>query len=135
MDLDGDARPDTALLTAIGARADSLEISLDLVIDGEVRHREQWQSGYELIDVDSNYRVSPGLDRYIRDRLDSALASVKVEPLDTATITLLGEDPDVHKRIVPRPTNQISLSYGYETAMALVWDATARRLIRLWYCC
>jgi hypothetical protein len=135
IDLTGDAQADSIRLEAVGTRPDSLRITLSLVVDGQEKHREVWGSSYELALVDSVARVAPRVDQVLRAKLDSVLASVTVQRLDAPGVHLMAEDSAVLAGLVPRPTNRVSYSYGYETTVRLAWDAPRERFIRLWTCC
>ena len=135
LDLTSDGRADTVRLVARGARPDSLSITLSLIVDGQEKHREAWGSSYELALADSAARVSPGVDTFLRAQLDSVLASVVVERLDAPGVRLMAEDRPVLERLEPKPTHRVSLAYGYETTVRLVWDASSERFVRLWSCC
>ena len=135
LDLTGDGRQDSAVVVARGSRPDSLDVELTLFVAGVARHTEEWRSDYELIDVAPALRERPQLDRYMRDRLDQAVSSVQVEPLDTGTVREISDSPEVLEEINPLPTVQVVLAYGYETAMALAWDASRRRFAVLYACC
>jgi uncharacterized membrane protein (DUF441 family) len=71
----------------------------------------------------------------LRAKLDAVLASVTVQRLDAPGVRLMAEDSAVLAGLVPRPTHRVSLSYGYETTVRLVWDAPRERFIQLWTCC
>lgn len=135
LDLTGDGRPDSVRLDAVGARADSLRVSLTLVVDGRERHREEWGSSYELALADSAARVGPRVDAALRAQLDSVLASVVVQPFGAPGVRPMAEDRAVLAGLEPRPTHRVSFSYGYETTVRLVWDAPRERFVRLWSCC
>jgi hypothetical protein len=135
LDLTGDGRADSVHLEAVGARPDSLRISLSFRVAGEQKHREWWSSSYELALVDSAARRSPRVDTVLRAKLDSVLASVVVEMLDAPGVRLMAEDRAVIAGLEPRPTQRVSFSYGYESTTRLVWDAPRGRFVRLWSCC
>src|SRR5687768_10469012 len=59
LDLTGDGQADSVRLEAVGARPDSLRLTLSLVVDGLEKHREAWGSSYELALLDSADRASP----------------------------------------------------------------------------
>lgn len=130
LDVTGDGQPDSVRLTALGSRPDSLHVTLSLVVRGEERYREEWGSSYELALVDPAVRARSGVETILRARLDSVLASVGVRPL-----RLMAEDSTALAGLEPRPTRQLSFSYGYETTVRLVWDARRERFVRLWICC
>jgi hypothetical protein len=135
VDLTGDGHADSVRLEAVGARPDSLGITLAFVVDGKEKHWERWGSSYELELLDSAARVRPRVDVVLRARLDSVLASVVVERLDAPGVRVMAEDSVILARLDPRPTRRISFSYGYETTTRLVWDAPRERFVRLWSCC
>lgn len=135
LDLTSDGQPDSVRLEAVGARQDSLALSLSLIVDGSERHREEWSSSYELALLDSATRVGVHVDTILRNRLDRVLASVVVEPLDAPGVRLMKEDSVVLAELIPPPTQRISFAYGYETTVRLVWDAPRGRFVRLWSCC
>lgn len=135
LDLTGDGEADSVRLRATGESPDSLRIALVLLVGGEEKHREAWESGYELALLDSARRSRPRVDSVLRARLDSVLASVAVEPLDARDSRLMPEDSAILAGIEPRPTQEISFSYGYETTSRLFWDAPRKRFVQLWSCC
>ncbi len=135
LDLTGDGTVDSVHLDARGARTDSLRITLALVVGGEVKHREAWGSSYELAMRDSALLVQPRLDEFVRARLDTVLASVVVQPLSAPSVRLMAEDSAILAGLTPRPDVRISIPYGYETVVRLVWDAPRERFVRLWSCC
>ena len=135
LDLTGDGRADSARLDAVGARPDSLHITLALIVGGAVRHREEWGSTYELALTDSSLRRRPQVDALLRARLDSVLSGVLVQRLDAPGSRLMAEDSAILAGLEPRPTHRISFSYGYETTVRLAWDAPRQRFVRLWSCC
>jgi hypothetical protein len=135
LDLTGDGQADTIRLEALGARPDSLNITLSLIVDREEKHLEQWGSSYELTLLDSAARAGPRVDVLLRAQLDSVLASVVVQRLSAPGIKLMTEDSVVLARLDPKPTHRVSFSYGYETTARLVWDAPRKRFVRLWSCC
>src|SRR5687768_13711888 len=53
LDLTGDGRVDSARLDAVGVRPESLHFTRALIVDGVVKHREEWDSSYELALADS----------------------------------------------------------------------------------
>jgi hypothetical protein len=119
----------------VGARPDSLRITLRLLVNGLEKHREAWGSSYELALLDSLTRVSPRVNAVVRAKLDSVLASVVVQRIDAATVRFMAEDSAALTELEPRPTHRVSFSYGYETTVRLVWDAPRERFVRLWSCC
>ena len=133
LDLTGDGRPDSVRLDAMGARPDSLDISLVLIVDGREAHQERWGSSYELTMLDSAARTR--VDGVLRARLDSVLESVTVQRLDAPGVRLMAEDMAVLAGIDPRPAQRVSFSYGYESTTRLVWHASRERFVRLWSCC
>jgi len=135
LDLTSDGRADSVRLDTVGARPDSLHITLSLIVDGAVKHREVWDSSYELALTDSSRRGRPQVDTLLRARLDSVLSGVVVQRLDAPGVRLMAEDSAVLAGLEPRPTHRISFSYGYETTVRLVWDAPRQRFVRLWSCC
>jgi hypothetical protein len=135
LDVTGDGRADSVRLDAVGARPDSLQVTLSILVDGEERFREAWGSSYELALVDSAARARSGVETILRARLDSVLASVVVRPLAAPGVRLMAEDSTLLAGLQPRPTQLLSFSYGYETTVRLVWDAPRERFVRLWSCC
>jgi hypothetical protein len=119
----------------VGARPESLRVTLALLVDGEEKHREEWGSSYEVALLDSTTRAASNVNAVVRAKLDSVLASVVVERLDAPAVRLMAEDSAVLAGLEPRPTHRVSFSYGYETTVRLVWDAPRERFVRLWSCC
>ena len=135
LDLTADGVADSVLLVAVGERADSLRITLSFIVDGEALHRERWGSSYELEHLDVARRTPDRIDGVLRARLDSVLASVVVQRLDAPGVVIMEEDRAVLAGLDPRPTHRVSVSYGFETTVRLVWDAPRRRFVKLWSCC
>ena len=135
LDLTGDGREDSVRLDAVGARPDSLRITLALIVGGAVKHREDWGSSYELALADSSRRGRPEADALLRARLDSVLSGVLVQRFDDPGVRLMAEDSAILAGLEPRPTHRVSFSYGYETTVRLAWDAPRQRFVRLWSCC
>lgn len=135
LDLTGDGQLDSVRLEAVGMRPDSLRITLLLIVDGAVRHREAWGSSYELTLADTSGRGGPQVAALLRAQLDSVLSSVRVQRLDAPGVRLMAEDSAILSGVAPRPTHRISFAYGYETTVRLVWDAPRQRFVRLWSCC
>jgi len=50
IDLDGDGRPDTVKIIAVGPSSDRLHVTLSLLVSGKESWQEQWNSDYMLID-------------------------------------------------------------------------------------
>lgn len=135
LDLTGDGLVDSVRLEARGTTPDSLEIALSFIVGAEEKHRERWGSSYELALLDSASRASTRVDPILRAQLDSVLASVVVQRLDAPGVQVMAEDRAALAGLEPRPTQRVSLSYGYETTVHLVWDAPRQRFVRLWSCC
>ena len=125
---------DSIVLTAVGRRADSLAITMTFYVDGVAKHRQRWTSEDELSEVDSLRKSPVKLATFLRTRLDDILKQVKREPINREQVQHMG-DAAVLRRIVPRPTQQIVLSFAFETSTFLVWDATRRRLVVFMECC
>lgn len=135
LDVTGDGQADSVRLDAVGTRPDSMRITLAIVVNGRVKHREEWGSSYELALVDSTRRRGPGAESLLRAELDSVLSSVVVERLDAPGVRLMPEDSTLLVGVVPLPTLRISFSYGFETTVRLAWDAPRERFVKLWSCC
>ena len=135
LDLTGDGVADSVRLEAHGDRTDSLRIALQLVVAGREAHREEWGSSYELAMVDSATLRSVRVDSVLRAKLDSVLASVTLERFDTPGARPMMEDSAALHGLEPRPTHQVSFSYGFESTARLVWDAPRNRFVQLWSCC
>ena len=135
LDLDGDGRSDSVRLEAVGARLDSLRITLTMFVAGDEKFRESWNSSYELALVDSATRSGPRAAAALRGALDKVLASVVVQRLDAPGVRLMKEDSAVLAGLDPPPSRRVSFSYGYETTVRLVWDERGARFVRLFSCC
>ncbi len=131
IDLTGDGQADSVHLEMSGARVDSQPIVLRILVGGEEKLREAWSRADEFAHLDS----APRTAAVLRARLDTVLASVKVQRFDAPGVRILAEDTAVLSSLIPRPKERVSISYGYETMVRLVWDAPRRRLVRLWSCC
>lgn len=135
IDLTGDGRADTVRLTAEGARPDSMPVRMVFIVDGAEKFREEWGSSYELSWRDPGTRAGARLEPLLRARLDTVLASVRVEPLTGRTPGVMAEDSAILKDISPWPRERIIFSYGFESQPNLFWDAPRERFVRLWSCC
>ncbi len=134
LDITGANPRDSIVLSALGRRADSLAITMTFYVGGVVTHRQRWTSEDELYDADS-LRTSPArVTAFMRHRLDDILAMVKREAINREQVRHMG-DGAVLRRIVPRPTHQVVLSFAFETSTFLVWDPARRRLVVFMECC
>lgn len=133
VDLTGDGRMDTVRIVATGSRMDSLDIVLTLIVDGKPKHRSEWGSSYELALADSGTITDTA--RVIRAKLDSVLSSVRMESFGDPSVRVTAEDSATLAGINPRPRERVSFSYGYETTVRLVWDATKGEFVELFTCC
>ncbi len=133
-DLTGANPSDSVVLTATGKRADSLAVVMSFYVGGVVVHRQRWTSEDELADMDSLRKAPAKLAAYMRLRLDQSLASVKRERINRAQVTEMGDEALLRK-IVPRPTHQIALSFGYENSLYFVWNPARRTLVVFMECC
>jgi hypothetical protein len=131
LDLTGDGRPDSVRLVALGARPDSLQLTLSFVVGGQEKLREHWHSSYEMALWDSASRTEARL----RSRLDSLLDGVRVRRMDEPGVRLMAEDSALLSAVQPEPTHLISFAYGYESRVRLVWDASREQFAPLWSCC
>ncbi len=132
LDLTGDGRPDSVILTASGHRSDSLSVVLVFVVDSGEAYRHTWPSAYELVDPDLPDTTQASVDRYVRGRLDQILQGVHTEPLDTTTLLELG-DSSALRGLKPPPALQVMYAYGYESGLWLGWDARTKRFVQLRY--
>ena len=135
LDITGDGQPDSIQLEAVGSHPDSLLITLTIYVDGQEKHREGWESSYELALMDSAALQPSRVDSVLRDQLDRVLASVAAHRLGMPDMQIMGEDSAALAGIEPQPTYGVSFAYGYETVVRLAWDAPRQRFIRLWSCC
>ncbi len=134
LDLTGTDPSDSVVLTATGKRADSLAVSMSFYVGGAVVHRQRWTSADELADMDSLRKAPAKLAAFMRLRLDQSLASVKRERMNRAQVAEMGDEALLRK-IVPRPTHQIALSFGYENSLYFVWNPARRTLVVFMECC
>lgn len=135
LDLTGDGIADTVRLVATGARPDSLQVELSLVVDGQALHEERWGSSYELQLLDPAQPAPGRVEAALRARLDSVLARVRVDSIGAPGVRLMAEDRAILDTIAPRPAWRVSVAYGFETTANLAWDAPRRRFVRLFSCC
>ena len=134
VDLTGSNPGDSVVLTATGKRADSLAIVMTFYVAGAVAHRQRWTSEDELSDADSLRKSPAKLSAFMRTRLDGALMSVKREPINREQVQHMGDEA-LLRRIVPRPTHQIALSFGYENSLYFVCNPARRQLVVFMECC
>jgi hypothetical protein len=87
LDVNGDGRPDTVRLRALGHRADSLAITLSFLSGRDELYKTEWYSGYELVDppLPKNPPTAV-LDSFVRHRLDRVLADIELSPFDTTSL-------------------------------------------------
>jgi hypothetical protein len=134
LDITGSNPRDSIVLTATGKRGDSLAIAMTFYVAGSMVHRQKWTSEDELADADS-LRASPArLAAFMRERLDTVLLLVKRERINAEQVRHMG-DVTLLGKIVPAPTHQISLSFGFENSLYFVWNTTSRRLTLFMECC
>ena len=74
------------------------------------------------------------LERLVRTRLDRALALVKRQPINREQVKHMGDEAAL-RTILPRPTHQIMLSFGFENSLFLAWDPARRTLVTFMECC
>lgn len=134
LDLTGANPRDSIVLTATGARADSLAVSMTFYVGGRVAHRERWPGADELYEEDLTKHTSATLVTFMTRRLDDILARVKRQPIDAELVQQMG-DAALLGRIRPRPTHQIVLSYSFESSTFLVWHAARKQLVVFMECC
>ena len=133
LDFTGDGMADTVRLSALGRAADSLRIALTFWSGGAERWREEWGSAYELM-VPTPPADEAARAGYLRERLDRALGSVRVEPFDSSDYVTMADPVD--SGILRRPpSQQVSFAYGFETTVVLAWDPATAKLRRLHACC
>lgn len=125
---------DSIVLRAVGRRADSLAVTMTFYVDGAVKHRQQWSSEDELYEADSLRSAPTRLAAFLRTRFNDILKGVKREPINREQVRHMG-DAAMLRRIVPRPTTQIVLSFAFETSTFLAWDPARRRLAVFMECC
>ena len=134
LDLTRDSRPDSVALVARGDLPDSVTAVIRFFVDGSKAYTETWSSSYELMVRDADPADSTSVEAFLTERLTRSLESVRLEPLDTASMQMFS-GLAVLDSISPRPTMQVTLSYGYETTVALAFDRRSRRFVTLWACC
>ena len=134
LDITGANARDSIVLTATGKRADSLSITMTFFVGGAAIHRQRWSSEDELYDTETLRGKPDKLERLMRTRLDTALALVKRQPINREQVKHMGDEA-VLRRIVPRPTHQIMLSFGFENSLFLTWDPARRALVTFMECC
>ena len=132
MELAGTAAPDSVVLGAYGYLADSLVVRMDFFVDGQRAFRRSWWSAAELTDQDSVPGEAERLRPLLVARLEEALTSVAVVPLDADVGRLEGYEPEVVERIDPRPRSQVTFGYGDSAAVGLAFDPAAHRLQVIW---
>jgi hypothetical protein len=101
---------------------------------GAAIHRQRWSSEDELYDTEVLRSKPEKLERLMRTRLDTALALVKRQPINREQVKHMGDETALRK-IVPRPTHQIMLSFGFENSLFLAWDSARRTLVTFMECC
>ena len=134
VDLTGDSRLDSVILRADGPTSDSLTVTLRFLVDGAERWRQDWHSGYMLIDPPEFADGEVGRAAYIREDLLRTLRTVEVSSFDSSGYAFFAEAVDSAILVHP-PRQQVSFAYGYESALVLVWDSTKGEFRLLWGCC
>ncbi len=132
LDLTGDGRSDSIILTANGRRSDSLVVVLVFLVDGREAYRLAWPSGYELVDPQLPDTTQASVNAYVRRRLGQILLGVRTEPLEPASLLEFG-DPSALRALQPLPAQDVVFAYGYESTLWLGWDARAKRFVELRY--
>lgn len=134
LDITGSHPRDSLVLTATGQRSDSLAITMEFYVNAKRVHTQRWKSQDELADADSFRTSATKRDAFMRRRLDDVLKMVKREPLKAEQVQHMG-DVALLKRVVPKPTHQIALSFGYENSLYFVWNPATKRLVLFMECC
>jgi hypothetical protein len=133
LDLTSDGQLDTVILRADGPASNKLSIVLTLVVAGQERWRESYPSDYELTDPPS-FPTDAARDKYVRAALLRTLAKVAVGPFDSLSYRQVVESPD--SLILRRPPlEEVTVSYGYETTVVLVWHPDSMTFRVLYECC
>lgn len=133
-DVTGANPQDSVVLTATGPRGNRLAITMTFFAGGAPVYRQRWTGEDELYEHDDVRRSAARLDRFLRTRLDTVLTLLHREPINVEQADHMG-DVAMLRRIRPRPTHSIVLSFGYETSVFLVWDPQKRRLAVFMECC
>lgn len=134
LDITGTNPRDSIVLVATGARADKLAIAMTFFVNGAVAHVQRWTSADALAD-DALLKEPPAkVGMYLRAALDATLAQTKREPINAEQVQHMG-DAALLKRITPRPTHQLALSFGVENTLYFVWNPTKRKLELFMECC
>lgn len=134
LDITGKNPRDSIVLVATGPRAERLKIAMTFYVNGAVAHVQQWGSGDELDGQDSLKSNATKLSAYMRSRLDATLAQTQRGPINAEQVQHMG-DAALLKRITPRPTHQLALSFGVENTLYFVWNPTKRKLELFMECC
>ena len=134
LDITGTNPSDSVVLTATGPRPDKLSIEAAFFVGGTAVHRQRWTSEDELYEADSLRRSPARLAAFMRTRLDTVLTLVKRERINREQVQHMG-DAAMLRRITPRPTHQVVLSFAFETSVFLAWDPTRRRMVVFMECC
>ena len=106
-------------------------LTLGFVVDGKELWREQWGSDYMLIDPPEFPNGEVSRSAYVCQGLVRALESVSVGPFDSTSYVNMAESVDSNLLRKP-PREQITLAYGYETVIVVLWDSTKRSFRPLW---
>lgn len=125
---------DSIVLTATGPRADRSSIVMTFYVAGTAVHRQTWQSDDELYEADALRAAPARLAAFMRARLDTVLTLVKRQPINREQVRHMGDEAAL-RRIVPRPTHQVVLSFAFETSVFLAWDPARRQLVVFMECC
>lgn len=134
LDITGKNPRDSIVLVATGTRADQLKMAMTFYVSGAPVHVQHWGSADELDGQDDLKSNAPKLSAHMRNRLDAALTQTKREPINAEQVKHMG-DAAVLKRIAPKPTHQIALSFGFENTLYFVWDPSKQKLVMFMECC
>lgn len=134
LDITGANPRDSVVLTATGTRADRLAIVMTFYASGSAVYRQRWTSEDELYDADSIRASEPRAAAFMRARLDTVLTLVKRQRIDREQVSHMGDEAAL-RRIVPRPTHQVVLSFAFESSVFLAWDPKRRTMVVFMECC
>ena len=135
LDLTGDGVADSVVVEARGQRSDSLRLGISFVVGGRPLFVQDWHSSYELANLDSLSQRPPRSDQHMRTALANVLNGVRLAPLDTSYIRDFPGDTAALRMARRGPVQSISIAYGYETTIAVVWDPDAKRFLIAHACC
>ena len=104
---------------------------MGFVVDGKELWHTRWGSDYMLIDPPAFPNGEVSRAAYVCEGLARTLESVSVGGFDSTSYVNMAAHVDSTLLTKP-PLRQITLAYGYETVIVLLWEPSRKSFRVLW---